>query len=210
MKYLEVISKFKTSLSEGLTALYERYGKYLYGYTLKNWQLDEDESYDILYKTMEAVGKVILRYEFSSDNHFSNWLFKIHKNNILQFVRAKKSREHIIISYNDWKQEANELENDTFLIDEFEQVIEKINGVDPYTDNSKSNPLMFAMQKALQSVSDLERDLLLLRMNNYSYDEIAVMLGIENNQLKVKFNRAKAKVQKKTLEILKDTNHEIK
>ena len=45
-------------------------------------------------------------------------------------------------------------------------------------------------------------------MSNYSYEEIAGMLGIENNQLKVKFNRAKAKVEKKTLAILKDTYNE--
>ena len=64
---------------------------------------------------------------------------------------------------------------------------------------------MFAMQKALQQINDLDRELLLLRMNNYSYDEIAEMLGIENNQLKVKFNRAKAKVERKTLEILKES-----
>ena len=54
-------------------------------------------------------------------------------------------------------------------------------------------------------LNDVERELVLLRMSNYSYDEIAKMLGIENNQLKVKFNRAKAKIEKKTLELLKDT-----
>ena len=69
---------------------------------------------------------------------------------------------------------------------------------------------MFAMQKALQQISDLERELLLLRMNNYTYDEIAAMLGIENHQLKVKFNRAKAKVEKKTLEILKESYNETR
>ncbi len=44
---------------------------------------------------MDTVGKVITRYEFTSENHFGNWLFKIHKNNILQFLRSKKSKEKI-------------------------------------------------------------------------------------------------------------------
>ena len=92
----------------------------------------------------------------------------------------------------------------------FKQVIEQISTVDPYEGSSMNSKLFFAMQKALEQLSDVERELLLLRMNNYSYDEIATMLNIENNQLKVKFNRAKAKVEKKTLELIKDIYNETK
>ncbi len=52
--------------------------------------------------------------------------------------------------------------------------IEQISTVDPYENSSKKNMLFFAMQKALEQLSDVERELLLLRMNNYSYDEIAI------------------------------------
>src|ERR1700744_6544664 len=80
--YTTVIEKFKSSPRDGLAALYEDYGKYLYQFSINNWGLDEDECYDTLYKTLEATGKVIDRYEFESESHFRNWLFKIHKNNI--------------------------------------------------------------------------------------------------------------------------------
>ena len=212
MKYKNIISLFQEDLNKGLTALFEGYGQKLYGFAVTHFHIDEDESYDVLYKTMDTVGKVITRYEFTSENHFGNWLFKIHKNNILQLLRSKKSKEKDfqIVSFNDWAVEAKELDDENLNLDNFKQVIEQISTVDPYESSTKNNKLFFAMQKALEQLSDIEKELLLLRMNNYSYDEIAKMLNIENNQLKVKFNRAKAKVEKKTLEIIKDTYNEIK
>lgn len=212
MKYKNIISLFQEDLNKGLAALFEGYGQKLYGFAVTHFHIDEDESYDVLYKTMDTVGKVITRYEFTSENHFGNWLFKIHKNNILQLLRSKKSKEKDFqfVSFNDWEVEAKQLDDENLDLENFKQVIEQISAVDTYESSSKNNLLFFAMQKALEQLSDVERELLLLRMNNYSYEEIATMLNIENNQLKVKFNRAKAKVEKKTLELIKDTYNETK
>jgi RNA polymerase sigma-70 factor (ECF subfamily) len=212
MKYQDIIALFHQDLKKGLTLLYEEYGRQLYSFSIAHFHLDEDESYDILYKTLEIVGKVITRYEFTSDKHFANWLFKIHKNNILQFIRTKRSKNYEVFvdSYKNWEEEASELGDDELKLENFKSVIENISTINPYEVSSSNNQLMKAMQNALQQLSELERELLLLRMCEYSYDEIANMLGIENNQLKVKFIRAKAKVEKKTLEILKDNNYETK
>jgi len=212
VNYKNIISLFQEDLNKGLTALFEGYGQKLYGFAVTHFHIDEDESYDVLYKTMDTVGKVITRYEFTSENHFGNWLFKIHKNNILQLLRSKKSKEKDfqLVSFNDWQVEAKELDDENLDLGNFKQVIEQISTVDPYEGSSMNSKLFFAMQKALEQLSDVERELLLLRMNNYSYDEIATMLNIENNQLKVKFNRAKAKVEKKTLELIKDIYNETK
>jgi RNA polymerase sigma factor (sigma-70 family) len=212
VKYQKVISGFQTSTNEGLKTLFEGYGQKLFGFSVTHFHIDEDEGYDVLYKTIETVGKVITRYDFSSENHFANWLFKIHKNNILQLLRSKKSKEQEFqtVDLSDWENEVKELEDDDFELDIFKPVIEQISSINPYDSSSKNNKLFLAMQKALQQLNEVERELLLLRMNNYSYDEIATMLNIENNQLKVKFIRAKAKLQKKTLELLNDTYNETK
>ncbi|MCO5950525.1 RNA polymerase sigma factor [Mucilaginibacter flavidus] len=206
--YIEVIERFKAGLKEGLTILYENYGKPLYQFSATNWGLDEDECYDILYKTLESVGKVIERYEFSSESHFKNWLFKIHKNNILQSVRSRKGKELLVFEFNDWVNEIKTYDDEAFDISGYEPFIETIKGENPHDDEGQNSQLFFAMQKALACISESEKELLLLRMNNYSYDEIAEMLAIQNKQLKVKFIRAKAKVQKKTLEILKESSNE--
>jgi RNA polymerase sigma factor (sigma-70 family) len=210
VKYLEVISAFQEDIKKGLAILFEDYGQRLYGYTVSQWPLDEDEAYDALYKTLEIVGKVIARYEFSSENHFSNWLFKIHKNNILQILRAKKRNEQLTIpvDFEEWESEADEMEDTELNLHEFKPVIDRISVFNPYETTPSHNNLMLSLQKGLQQLSEIERELLLLRMNNYSYDEIAKMLDIENNQLKVKFSRAKAKLEKLTLSLLKDTYNE--
>lgn len=204
MNYLNIISLFQENLKKGVAALFNDYGQPLYGYSVRHWHLNEDDAYDTLYKTLEIVGKVIGRYEFSSEAHFKNWIFKIHRNNILQLLRSKKTKEIEIRSftYSDWESEVKALENEAFEISDYKYQIETL-------ENS-TNLYMIAIDKALQQISEVEKEILLLRMSNYSYDEIAKMLKMENNQLKVKFNRAKAKVEKKTLEILKEMNHESK
>lgn len=212
MKYIKIITAFQTDLNQGLKILFEEYGQKLFGFSITHFHLDEDEGYDVLYKTMETVGKVVSRYEFSSENHFANWILKIHKNNILQLLRTKKSKEHNlqIVDFSNWENEAKEFEDEELELDSYKSVLEQISSINTFENSSSQSKLMFAMQKALQQISDIDRELLLLRMNNYSYDEIAEMLGIENNQLKVKFNRAKAKVERKTLEILKESDNETR
>lgn len=204
MIHQTIISGFQEDLRKGLSILFETYGQKLYGYSIHHWKLNEDEGYDTLYKTLEVVGKVISRYQFESEEHFKNWIFKIHKNNILQMLRSKKSKEIQLtqFTYDNWENEVKELDSESFDITEYKTVIEDLGSSEKQPE--ALNTLMVAMQKALSQISEVERELLLLRMNDYSYDEIAQMLNIENNQLKVKFNRAKAKVEKKTLEILKE------
>lgn len=212
MEYQKVILGFQTDLNEGLKVLFECYGQQLFGFSVTHFHINEDDGYDVLYKTMETVGRVIARYEFSSESHFRNWLFKIHKNNILQLLRTKKNKEqHLqIVNYKDWENEVKDLGEENFNMEEYKLVLEQISAVNPYQESPQSNKLMLAMEKALLQLNDMEKELLLLRMNDYSYDEIATMLGIENNQLKVKFNRAKAKLEKRTLEILNNTYNETR
>ncbi|MCR8561972.1 sigma-70 family RNA polymerase sigma factor [Mucilaginibacter sp. BJC16-A38] len=201
-KHLQVISKFQSDLRDGLALLYDFYGKSLYQYSLRNWELDEDEAYDILYKTLETVGKVISRYEFSTEKHFTNWLFKIHKNNNLMFVRARMAKEEIEFKTVDWQQEYNEADDENEPMEFTDQFIEN-HGGELYDEGNAPNQLFAALEKALLTINDTDRDIVLLRMNNYSYEDIASMLGIENNQLKVRFLRTKAKIEKKTMDIIK-------
>lgn len=212
MNYQKVITGFQTNLNDGLKSLFEEYGQQLFGFSVTHFHIDEDDGYDVLYRTMETVGKVISRYEFVSESHFANWLFKIHKNNVLQLLRSKKSKSTTfkLLSYSDWENEVKDMEEEGFDIESFTSVIEEVSSINPYEESSQGHKLMASMEKALYQISEIERELLLLRMNGYTYDEIAEMLGVENNQLKVKFNRAKAKLERKTLEILNNLYNETK
>jgi RNA polymerase sigma-70 factor (ECF subfamily) len=208
VNYQDIINAFNQNLREGLALLYTHYGKKLYGYTVSQWQLLEDESSDILYKTLETVGKVINRYEFQSEKHFLNWLFRIHKNNVLQYLRDVKSKElkTVHFTWEDWENEFTENGGDVKELAELKEVVESVHAGNVYQEEQPSD-LMLALEKALNTISPIEKELLILRMSNYSYEVIAGMLQIENNQLKVKFLRAKTKVQKLTLEYLKQMRY---
>jgi len=52
------------------------------------------------------------------------------------------------------------------------------------------------LELALSKLDPLDKELLLLKANEFTYDQIAELLNIENNQLKVKHHRAKQKLIK--------------
>ena len=75
------------------------------------------------------------------------------------------------------------------------------------SDKKKYNSNLLLLEEALEKLSEEDRDLLLLRGQNFSYNEIAEFLKIENNQLKVKFHRAKKKLLQQIDKIILE-NHE--
>ncbi len=72
--------------------------------------------------------------------------------------------------------------------------IEKDSILNLYQDNKHEK--LELLTKVLDMLEQSDKDLLLLRAQNFSYEEIAKLLGIENNQLKVKHHRAKGKLLK--------------
>lgn len=200
----------QSALEKAIAKLFQAYGQKLYGWSVVHFQLEEDEGLDVLYKTLLAVGKVIAKNTFLSEEHFKNWLFKIHKNNVLQLLRVKKAAEKRTAegSFEAWEAEALESGISREEMESYKPVIAKLEGVNFFETSLHRKQLMAAMEKALLSLRDDDRELLLLRMTGYEYPEIAEMLGLPDKQLKVKFLRAKAKVEKKTLEIFKKNGNE--
>lgn len=68
-----------------------------------------------------------------------------------------------------------------------------------------SNPLDFDLKKVLESLTETLRLPLLLRyMEGYSEKEAAAVLGISVNTLKVRLQRAKAKLREQSTEVRED------
>jgi RNA polymerase sigma-70 factor (ECF subfamily) len=57
-----------------------------------------------------------------------------------------------------------------------------------------TQPMLARLEAALAQLNETEQSLLLLKAQQFSYDEIAQMLGLENNQLKVRHFRAKQRL----------------
>lgn len=178
---LEIVQLIKENPRKGLQELFETYSNKLFSYCVSNWDFSEDEGWDLIYLTFETILDLIKGYDFESKKHFENFLFKVFKNNLRQLYRKQKAlSEHI--QFVPLELEGIEMEGEKM----FGQM---------YDENPKiTSPQIELLNQALEKMNDSDRELLLLRGQNFSYEQIASFLGIEDNQLKVKAHRAKKKL----------------
>lgn len=189
MDYKEIIEFIRLKDKRGIEALYDDYGKKLYSHAIIKWDFSEDEAWEAVYKTLDTLLLKLPGYAIESDLHFNNLVFKIFKNYLRQHLRDKRRKEEKI---------------EFVSIEKFENIpagdnIIEYNADDiAFTDYYKSEVLetsLFTNLKiALEKLEPSDKELLLLRAQNYSYDEIANLLNIKNDQLKVKYFRAKKKL----------------
>jgi len=195
MIFTEIIKLIDEKKPKGWENLFLQYGQKFFGYAVINWKFNEDEAWDIVYQTLETVILKINEYEIESQTHFDNLVFKIFTNYLRQYYRKKRkimmdfqlvSLREVEYSSPDEETITNEATlpfNEEFFKEYYEN---------EETENSKLREL----ENALNMLDTIEKDLLLLKANGFSYDQIAEMLKIENNQLKVRHFRAKQKLIK--------------
>jgi RNA polymerase sigma factor (sigma-70 family) len=162
-----LIKTDKTSIG----VLYERYGKKLFGYALHKWKINEDDNWDLIYKTLYRVLETHSNYKFSSEEKFSAFVFTVFINYLRNFYRDKKNLPVEI------------LELDENFSDR------------PETGNETSpSPAMNLLVSELDQLEDWERILLLMRSQDMPYSEIAKYVGKPEEQLKVYYGRLKKKL----------------
>lgn len=110
---------------------------------------------------------------FRGDAKFTTWMYRIALNTAISTVR-KKNRS-VVISY------PEEIPR--------EAADEK--------DHSREEQLS-ALYAAVAQLSELERAIVTLYLEDKSYDEMEEILGINNGALRVKMNRIKEKLRKHT------------
>ncbi|MDO3641498.1 RNA polymerase sigma factor [Mucilaginibacter sp. L3T2-6] len=186
-QYTEILDLLKSQQQNGLEQLYENYGKKFYSYCIRQWSLAEDDAWEIIYKTLETLVLKLSNYDFESQAHFNNFLYKVLINFIRQHFRARRNQEDHELMLLDFQDDEDSAAIVTKLLNE--QAFK-----DYYALEIVDNPAILALKEALNKMDEQEKDILLLRAQNYSYEEIAKLLAIENNQLKVKHHRAKKKL----------------
>ncbi|HEY9044629.1 MAG TPA: sigma-70 family RNA polymerase sigma factor [Ohtaekwangia sp.] len=195
MTYQEIISLIETKNRKGWEELFHTYGQKFYGFAIKNWGFDEDQAWDIVYQTLETILLKIGDYEIQSQAHFDNLLFKIFTNFLRQYYRKIRkantydflSVEEVYSSYSEPDDEPSLTIKEPFSNDFFTDYLES---------GETANEKLKFLEDALEKLEKQEKELLLLKANGFTYDQIAGMLNIENNQLKVKHHRAKNKLIK--------------
>lgn len=197
MTYSEIISLIDSKDRKGWESLFLMYGRKFYGFAVNNWGFDEDSAWEVVYQTLQTIILKIGEYEIQSQVHFDNLLFKIFINYLRQYYRkTKKTDDVTIISLSDLEVAAsNETEENT-VESELKNPFTKEFFSDYLENDETENPKLKQLEFALEKLEPQEKDLLLLKANGFTYDQIAEMLKIANNQLKVKHHRAKNKLIK--------------
>lgn len=204
MEYKEIIKLILSKDKAGLEALYNIYGQKFYSFAVTRWNLSEDDAWEVVYQTLETLVLKLPDYMFESKLHFDNFLFKVFTNFLRQLYRKHRHREvekygteklfdDSIYSDSQEVTEILDIENrESYESSDFSIEHQVLN--EYYETEIVENPKLTALRKALEQLDEVERDILLLRAQDYSYDEIAKMLKIDNKQLKVRHHRIKSRL----------------
>lgn len=164
-----LIDTVKTRQPDAAEQLYVRYGAKLAGYGMRQWHLNEDDAWELCYKTLYGVLENAHKYSFATAQKFDAFVFTVFLNHVRNHHRSAQAAGVAFVS-----------------LDEAPPAAEH----EPPPDNAALNPL----RDALDALADWERMLLLLRSQGVAYAEIASLTGKPESQLKVYYMRLKKRL----------------
>ncbi|HSH66343.1 MAG TPA: sigma-70 family RNA polymerase sigma factor [Bacteroidia bacterium] len=173
---IQITNLKKLDKSSFVTVVYNRYGKKLYSYAIKSWNLNEDTAWDLIYKTIYKVVDSCRNYTFESEEKFASFIFKIFINYLRNQYRDNKAAKTF----------------EFIAMDDVDVSTKEITGV-----SENSNKKLIALNEALDEMQDWERMLLLMRSEGRAYSEISTYIDKPENQLKVYYQRLKELITKK-------------
>lgn len=179
--------------------LYDQYGSKFYAYGVQRWGFSEDEAWEVVYRTLETLVQKIGSYTFQTQGEFERFIYRVLINFLKKQFRSKSYKESHQTVYVDFN--GNEVNNST------EQLLNPNLLKDYSASEEFEHPDLVRMKLVLESFDPLDKDLLLLRAQNYSYEEIGQFLQIEYSHLKVRHHRAKKRLMEALTETSKNDYH---
>lgn len=148
----------------------------MYSYAISNWNLNEDEAWNLIYKTIYKVLESYHNYEFVSEEKFASFIFKIFINYLRNHYRDTKTERLFEFKAMDDVDLSSKKEN---------------------THEEPVNKKLTQLNEVLDQMEDWERMLLLMRSEGRPYSEIAIYIDKPEHQLKVYYQRLKDRLTKK-------------
>lgn len=112
--------------------------------------------------------------QFRGDAKFSTWLYRVALNTAITFFRKDKKNAFIA------------------SVSEIPDLVH-VGDKDPIEEKTK------AMYVAIANLSKIDKAIVMLYLEDYSYAEISDIIGITANNIAVKMNRIKVKLREATL-----------
>lgn len=132
----------------------------------------ETDKQDLFQEIVIQLWKAYPR--FRGDSKFGTWLYRIALNTAISGLR--KQRKHI-----------QSVEPDKIPTE-----------IQDIQYNKDKEEKLQQLYKAIQQLPEIERGIVMLYLEDRSYDEMEEILGINQNNLRVKMNRIKEKLRKLT------------
>jgi len=160
---------------ERVKQLFKVYGQQLFAYANSNWKVGEDASWDIVYKTIYKLSKVINTHHFEVEQQLKSFLFKMLINYLKNYLRDERTKKggHQEVDLND--------------------------NIPSSAETKNVNPAIGKLNKALDELEEWQRILLLMRAQGFSYSEIAKYTDKPVKHLKVYYGRLKKQLEKKIM-----------
>jgi RNA polymerase sigma-70 factor (ECF subfamily) len=132
-----------------------------------NPQVRQDAFQEMVYQLWKSYPS------FRADSKFSTWMYRVALNTAILLVR--KSNKRI----------TEEELNEAFL------------EMPKTDDHHQPRETMDLLYKAIYSLQEIERGIILLYLDDYSYEEIATVMGISKSNVSVRLVRIKSKLEEK-------------
>ncbi len=114
---------------------------------------------------------------FRAESKFSTWLYRIALNTAISGLRRKKNH---ITSYEPEKI-PTEIKDDT--------------------DHKEQEERLQQLYQSIRKLSEIEKAIVMIYLEDKTYEEMEDILGINQNNLRVKMNRIKEKLRKLTYQL---------
>jgi DNA-directed RNA polymerase specialized sigma24 family protein len=88
----DLVKEIRKKDKKAITALYNQYGKKLYGYAVSKWNVNEDDAWELVYKTLYKIIEVIDKYTFENESKFNGFIYQIFINNLRNNYNEKKNK----------------------------------------------------------------------------------------------------------------------
>jgi RNA polymerase sigma-70 factor (ECF subfamily) len=173
----EVLAQKLRDDARFLGEIIDRYEQKLSRYIRRKSSADVDEVQDILQNVFMKVYKNI--YDFDPTLSFSSWIYRITRNEIIDWYRKEKRRPHLSLEGTEGLMETLASETDVVKL-------------------ASSKETLQAIKDVLETFPEMYQEVAELRFfEEKQYDEIADILAIPPGTVAVRINRVKAKLKEK-------------